>query len=174
MVHGPDRLNGGGRITPFRVVAVVAVVLAGLLVTGLLPVELVRVSSVSMAPTLHAGDRVLLVHDTGGLRRGDLVALSDPDGSGLLVKRVLALGGDRFAIEDGVVVVNGAAVVEPYADQSRIDGVYAGPLPVPRGSVYVLGDNRGESVDSLTFGPAPEDSVVGRVTFRLWPSPGRL
>ena len=174
MVHGPDRLSGGRRITPLRGLAAMVVVLVGLLVTGMLPAEVVRVDAESMAPTLHAGDRVLLVHGADGLERGDLVAFTDPEGSGLLVKRVVALGGDRFEIEDGVLMVNGTPVVEPYADQSRLDGVFGGPLTVPQRRVYVLGDNRGDSVDSLVFGPVPLESVIGPVTFRLWPIPGRL
>lgn len=157
-----------------RVLAAGAAVLVVLFVAGLLPVEAARVESDSMVPTVAPGDQLLLEHAIGELRRGDLVVLDDPDGSGSLVKRVVALGGDVFAIEDGLVVLNGVQAVEPYADQSRIDGVYVGPLTVPAGQVYVLGDDRGNSVDSREFGPVPAATVIGRVVLRLWPSPGRL
>lgn len=174
MVRRADRLSGERALTPLRVLAAVGGVLVVLFLAGLLPVEAVRVEADSMVPTVQPGDRLLITHSTSELGRGELVVLGDPLGSGLLVKRVAALGGDVFAIEDGVVVVNGAAVVEPWSDQSRLDGVYHRPVTVPPGYVFVLGDNRGDSVDSREFGPVRQGSVVGRVAFRLWPSPGNL
>lgn len=173
VVRRGDRLNSERRITPQRVLAAGVAALVVFFLAGLLPVEAVRVSSDSMVPTLHEGDRLLLEHSPRDLRRGDLVVFEDPEGAGPLVKRVLALGGDRFAIEDGTVVINGRALVEPYSDQTRIDGEYVGPLGVPPGHIYVLGDNRGDSVDSRDFGPVPLESLIGRVVFRIWSVPGR-
>jgi len=60
---------------------------------------------------------------------------------------------------------------EPGIDRSAIDGTYFGPLPVPRGGVFVLGDNREASVDSRHYGPVPVDQIRGRVLF-LWDGPG--
>lgn len=141
-------------------------------VAGVLPVEAVAVRSASMEPTLHDGDRLLLRHGHDDLRRGEIVALSDPQGAGLLVKRVVAVGGDSLAIEDGVLVVAGSRADEPWADPRDLDGVYLGPLAVPVGQVFVLGDHRGGSVDSRTFGAVPDASVAGRIVARLWPAPG--
>lgn len=141
---------------------------------GALPVEAVVVRSASMDPTLHDGDRLLLHHGHDDLHRGDIVALSDPDGSGLLVKRIVAVGSDTLAIEDGVLVVGGSRVDEPWTDPRDLDGVYLGPLVVPAGEVFVLGDNRAESVDSRHFGPVPVGAVVGRIVARLWPGPGAV
>lgn len=154
-----------------RVAGAAAVALVVLFLAGLLPYGIVRVGMDSMSPTLDDGDRVLVEHTSAGIRHADLVVVTAPDGSGAVLKRVAAVGGDRVAIEDGVLVVNGAAVVEPWFDRTRIDGEYAGPISVPPGTVWVLGDNRGESVDSRSFGPVGVDSVVGRVTARLWPAP---
>jgi signal peptidase I len=133
-----------------------------------------RVDGDSMAPTLHAGDVVLSVRpallgavDRTG--RGDLVVLADPQGGGRLVKRVVGLPGDVVEIQDAVLRVDGRPVTEPYVDRSRIDGVYYGPVTVPQGSLLVLGDNRGTSVDSRDFGPVPIGSLSGRVLLRLWP-----
>ena len=141
------------------------------LLAGLLPVQVVRVEAASMEPTLREGERVLLVHGPGAPRRGDLVVLDDPTGGGgLIVKRVVALAGDRVEFDDGRLVLDGAVVDEPYADLRHVDGVFAGPFaPVPPGHVYVLGDNRGDSVDSRTFGPVPATLVAGRITARVWP-----
>ena len=103
------------------------------------------------------------------LDRGDLVALRDPSGAGSIVKRVVGLPGDVVEIQDAVLLVGGAPVAEPYADLSGIDGVFYGPVTVPAGSVLVLGDDRGRSVDSRDFGPVPVSGVTGRVLLRLWP-----
>lgn len=154
--------------------AAAAGLLVVLLLGGLLPVEIVRVESDSMAPTVQPGDRLLVVNDTDGLRRGRLIVLHDPLGAGALVKRVVGVGGDVVAIEDGVLVVNGAPVVEPYADPDRIDGVFHKPRSVPPGHVFVLGDDRRGSVDSRDFGPVPVSDAVGRVVWRLGPVPGSL
>ena len=60
-------------------------------------------------------------------------------------------------------------VDELYVDHASIDGVYFGPVDVPRGDVFLLGDNRGNSEDSRDFGAVPEDDVVGRLLVRIWP-----
>lgn len=156
-----------------RLILAAAALLAVLFLAGLLPVETMRVRAESMAPTLRDGDRVLVAHRLSGLRRGSLVVLADPEGQGSIVKRVVGLGGERVAIEDGLLVVDGVPAVEPYTDPSRLDGVYQRPVLVPPGHLYVLGDARDTSVDSRQFGPVPLESVVGEVTYRIWPSPGR-
>lgn len=162
------RLRAAAR--PLLVPAAVGAVLLALLAGGALPWRPARVDGDSMRPTLGDGDRILVA--AGPPARGDVVVLGSPAGDGDLVKRVVAVGGDRVALEDGVLVVNGAAVPEPHADPHGTDGEYAGPLPVPPGTVYLLGDRRGSSVDSREFGPVPADAVSGRVVLRLWPAPG--
>jgi signal peptidase I len=148
--------------------------LAVLLVSGLLPVEAVRIPSDSMAPTIAAGDHLLLdKRHPAAVAAGDVVVVADPLGDGLVVKRVVAVGGDLIGFEDGVLVRNGLPVDEPYT-HDFLDGVYYGPDVVPAGSVYLLGDNRFDSVDSRQFGPVPVASVVGHVVARLFPSPGHL
>jgi signal peptidase I len=129
-----------------------------------------------MAPTLHDGDQVLLDKVTYRLRPprvGEVVVVEPPGDEPLAVKRVVALGGSDVGLEDGVLVVDGVARREPELDLAGVDGVYFGPVTVPEGTVFVLGDNRGESVDSRSYGPVPLRDVVGRVVVRLWP-PARL
>jgi signal peptidase I len=70
--------------------------------------------------------------------------------------------------------VNRAVVAEPAIDTSRIDGAYFEPVTVPPGTVFVLGDNRADSIDSRNFGPVSTQSVLGRVALRLLPKPGAL
>jgi signal peptidase I len=141
---------------------------------GLLPVQVMRVDSGSMQPTVAPGDLLLVQHWHGAVHRGDVVAVDNPLEDGLLVKRVVGLGGDEVAIEDGVLVVDGAAVCEPAIDPLLLDGVWFGPVRVPEGSLFLLSDHRDGAIDSRAFGPVPEESLVGSVSGRVWPRPGAL
>ena len=142
--------------------------------SGLLPVQPMRVDSDSMTPTVAPGDLLLVRHGQGPVRRGDVVAVTSPLDHGMLVKRVVGVGGDAVALEDGVLVVNGTAVCEPAIDPARLDGVWFGPVSVPDGRLFLLGDSRDGTIDSRAFGPVPASSLVGTVTARLWPAPGAL
>jgi signal peptidase I len=85
------------------------------------------------------------------------------------VKRVMAVGGDTIEGRGGVVYVNDEAVDEPYLP----DGVVTSDFPpqlVPKGQIFVMGDNRGSSDDSRNFGPVPDDEVVGRAFLSIWPA----
>jgi signal peptidase I len=150
--------------------AVLAVVLLRVFV-----LEPFRIPSDSMAPTLVAGDQVLVdkrAYSGGAPRRGDLAVFRAPRTGEILLKRVVAVGGDTVGIEDGVLVVDGRRPREPYADPDAIDSVYFGPVRVRPGTVFVLGDNRANSEDSRDFGAVPADRMIGRVRARIWP-PGR-
>ena len=142
--------------------------------SGLLPVQPMRVDSDSLTPTVASGDLLLVRHGQGPVARGDVVAVTSPLDDGLLVKRAVAVGGDEVAVEDGVLVVDGVAVCEPAIDPAHLDGVWFGPVAVPEGHLFLLSDARDGSVDSRSFGPVPESSLVGTVPARLWPDPGPL
>jgi signal peptidase I len=168
----PRRSRWPGRL--LRAAGLLLVAAAVLLVSGLLPLQAIRVPTDSMTPTISPGDHLLLDRRaTAGPLVGDVVVVHDPLGDGLIVKRVVAVGGDTIGFEDGVLVRNGRPVTEPYTPDF-LDGVYYGPDVVPPDALYLLGDNRFDSEDSRNFGPVPADTVVGRVVGRLFPSPGRL
>lgn len=105
-----------------------------------------------MSPTIAAGDLVLVERGGGTVERRDVVVVDHPETGALLVKRAVAIGGDRLAIEDGVLVVNGERVCEPDIDPARLDGVFFGPVTVARGEVFLLGDDRASSIDALAEG----------------------
>lgn len=131
-----------------------------------------RIDSASMQPTLEAGNHVLVDKRAYGdalPRRGDLVVFHAPDSGDVNLKRAIGLPGDTVAIEDGVLVVNGKRQTEPYADPDAIDSVYFGPKRVPADSVFVLGDNRADSIDSRDFGPVKRSGLIGRARLRVWP-----
>ena len=168
----PSHRRWPGRL--LRGAGFLLVTVAVLLVSGLLPLQAIRIPTDSMTPTISPGDHLLLdKREAAQVGVGDVVVVHDPLGDGLIVKRVVAVGGDTIGFEDGILVRNGRPVTEPYTTDF-LDGVYYGPDVVPPDALYLLGDNRYDSEDSRNFGPVPADSVVGRVVGRLFPSPGRL
>lgn len=127
-------------------------------------VEPFIVSSDSMEPTLRTGSIVLLYKPgagTGPIPNGSVVALTNPLDGHMAIKRVIAGAGQSVAIRDAELYVDDVAVSEPFVDHSRIDATYFGPVEVPPGTVFVLGDNRGVSIDSRDFGAVPLTSVQG-------------
>ena len=84
------------------------------------------------------------------------------------IKRVIAVGGDSVEGRDGVVFVNNREIDEPYLDPG-VETSSFGPVDVPEGTIFVMGDNRNNSDDSRNFGPVPVDTVVGRGFLLIWP-----
>lgn len=133
--------------------------------------EVFLIPSESMIPTLHVGDNVLALkfaYRIGDPERGDLAVLNDPAGD-LVIKRIVGLPGDTVAVKDGVLYVNGEREREPYVNYRLTDSTFFGPEKVPAGHVFLMGDNRSNSRDSRTFGPVPEEDLLGKVLFRLAP-----
>jgi signal peptidase I len=155
-----------------RPLALLALVLVLVLLARDNVAEPFGIPSASMEPTLRPGDHVLVEKLSVRFRsprRGDLVVFHEPGDGSLAVKRVVGVAGDRVAIEDGLLALNGRLRHEPYVDQPSVDSLYFGPVVVPRDRVFVLGDNRADSRDSRAYGAVPRRSLVGRVLVRLWP-----
>lgn len=87
------------------------------------------------------------------------------------IKRVVALGGDRIAIRDGRVVLNGRGQDEPFINPcGGAPGCdFPDEITIPRGYVFLMGDNRGASDDSRFWGPVPESWVIGEAFATYWP-----
>jgi signal peptidase I len=137
-----------------------------------------RVERVSMQNTLDDGQMVLvdkLTPKIDGYHRGDIVIFQPPaiDGAVPFIKRVIGVAGDVVELLDGVVHLNGVALDESaYIYQGQrtdpMDGISR--WVVPTGSLFVLGDHRGNSSDSRTaLGTVPVSSVIGRAVLRYWP-----
>lgn len=147
-------------------------ILALLFVVRFFVAEPVLTHGDSMSPTLHDGDALVIDHLTYRFRDpriGEIVVATLPDTGEQVVKRVVAVAGDTIGIEDGVLVRNGVAVDEPYANQEQMGGFFWGPVVVPDDAVFLLGDNRLESVDSRQYGPLSLDAIDGRSVARIWP-----
>lgn len=129
----------------------------------------------SMIPTIQINDRILankLVFWTGvEPSRGDIVVLDDPTGQfDMLVKRVVAVGGQTVDLVDGSVIVDGKLLVEPYSHGLPSDPqIQVFPYEVPEGEIWVMGDNRTNSADSRSFGSVPVETIRGRAFWTYWP-----
>src|SRR5438105_2077387 len=110
------------------------------------------------------------------VRRGQIIAFRYPlDPQQVYLKRAVAMGGDRVEIRNGVLWLNGAATLEPYAFHTAplisANAGQAEHMPartVPSGEIFVLGDNRDNSSDSRDWGPVPEQNVLGSPLLVLW------
>ncbi len=163
-------------------VVIVGAILVAFLVKTFV-VQAFQIPSASMHPTLLEGDRVLVnklsyrLHD---INRGDVVVFDRPTSMSAgpndpkdLIKRVIGLPGDTLQTRQGKLYVNGRLLTEPYLAKGTATLNIDEPVTVPKGRIWVMGDNRGDSQDSRVFGPVPEDSVVGRAFIVMWP-PGRF
>ncbi|MFM7686131.1 MAG: signal peptidase I [Actinomycetota bacterium] len=135
-------------------------------------VEPAFVSQVSMRPTLDDGNALVidkLSYQFRDPRIGEIVTARLPDTGESVVKRVVAVGGDSIGFYDGTMLLNDEPVDDSYALRKDMQGYFWGPITVPEGYVFLLGDNYQESTDSRTYGPLPVDSVDGRLLVRFWP-----
>lgn len=145
---------------------VAAAVAAGAALRGL--TRRFEIREASMAPVLEPGDWVIARRLSGVPDRGDIVVFRDPTGTGMnLVKRVIGLPGESVAISNGRVSIDGAILADRWAvGVTTPDGSW----DIPRGHVWVLGDNRGASrSDGRTIGTTPLESVNWQVIARYWP-----
>jgi signal peptidase I len=133
----------------------------------------VKVEGTSMAPLLSDQERIFInkfVYRFEPIERGDVVVFWYPlDRSKSFIKRVLALPGETIEIRRGAVFVNGHMVPEPYVPPQYADVSDFGPVRVPQGSFFVMGDHRISSNDSRVFGPVASQYIYGRAVFAYWP-----
>lgn len=152
---------------------VLALVIALLIKTFLF--QAFYIPSESMVPTLKIHDRVLvnkLSYKLHPVHRGDIVVFKAPPhadpGIDDLVKRVVGLPNETVSGHDGHVYVNHRLLKEPYLPAGSYTSDFA-PKVIPEDSYWVMGDNRGNSKDSRSFGFIPKSHIVGRVFLRIWP-----
>lgn len=147
---------------------VLTVILFMLIRTG---VQNYKIEGQSMQPNFQDGEYLLvnkLAYILNEPARGDVVVFHYPnDPERDFIKRIVGLPGDTVEVRDGQVYVNGAQMQEPY-DTEAIN--YSAPLTVvePR-TVYVLGDNRGNSEDSHRWGLLNQDLIIGTAWVVLYP-----
>lgn len=182
------------------ILLVVALAIAIIIKTFL--VQAFSIPSISMSPTLERGDRILVCRictRVSDVQRGDIIVFTNPhpgpgtdrgviggvlhwlgEGIGVAqpenkdyVKRVIGLPGDVVELHDGTLFLNGTAMNEPYLNP-EVDTQPYGPVTVPDGMLFVLGDNRAHSGDSrfpppTGLGFVPKDTVIGKAFVIVYP-----
>ena len=169
---------------------VVAVILALFIRTFV--VQAFKIPSGSMLPTLQIGDHLLVNKFIYGIKtpfsgktlipisspeRGDIVVFRFPkDPSIDYIKRVIGISGDRIEIKNKVIYINGKKTEDSHAyvtdspilphSQSPRDNL--GPLLVPEGNIFVMGDNRDNSYDSRFWGFVGKKAILGEAFILYW------
>jgi signal peptidase I len=170
--ESPTAKKGGGFLE-FMVILLVAFALVFGFVRPFV-LEAFYIPSESMVPTLEVGDRVFVnkfVYRFSEPQRGDIIVFRSVEGEGEdLIKRVIGVPGDRIAIINGVLHVNGETQKETYLRDARpLDEGPNGPTRVREGEVFMMGDNRANSRDSRFFGPVPIENIEGEAFVIFWP-----
>jgi signal peptidase I len=155
-----------------------------------------RIPSASMEPTLHCArpgdgceagrsDRVLanrFIYHFRDPKRKEIVVFNAPERAGLIcqsgvyVKRIIGVPGDRWAERDGYVYIDGKRLDEPYVRPDRRDhetlelsDLIPGATVIPAGKYLMMGDNRRESCDSRRWGLVSRSAIIGEVFLTYWP-----
>lgn len=197
--------------TPEFIASIASVLVTGLFIITFI-VQAFEIPSSSMEKTLLIGDHVFVNRVSFApatswiepllpyqqVRRGDIIVFLSPEQPGLyLVKRVIAVPGDRLRLRSGVVYLNGVPQNEPYVqrDGSFIPyrdefpsvmppppppyasaglydefapNIHDGELVIPPGDYFGMGDNRDNSKDSRYWGFIPRANIIGRPAFIYW------
>ena len=168
--------KGNNRDSKLNVFEVFQAIISALVVITILftfAFRVVNVDGPSMKPTLQNNDKIVVSTVGYKPQRGDIVVVSGTEGlKEPIVKRIIAVGGDTVDINftTGVVTVNGTE--EDYTFELTTQQFdIAFPITVPEGTVFLLGDNRGNSLDSRStrVGCVDERLIVGKVLFRFFP-----
>lgn len=134
-------------------------------------VQVLIVVSGSMEPTLQIGDRII-VDANAYPDRFAVVIVQDPERPNepeeQLVKRIVGLEGDLIQIRGGILYINGEEQYSTHVTTNSLNWRDV-RVRVPVDHIFVLGDNRNDSYDSLNFGPVPYSMVRGVLSFIYWP-----
>jgi len=131
----------------------------------------------SMEPGLQSEQGVIvnqLAYFFGAPQRGDVIVFHPPiSPSEEYIKRIIAIPGDTIALTDTSVTVNDVDLKEPYVNPADTgpneNGQVIPPTKLGPGEYWVMGDNRGDSIDSRAFGAVPRQNIVGKAEMVVWP-----
>ena len=134
-------------------------------------VQTFRIEGISMEPNLHDGQYLIinkLVYHLHAPHRGDVVVFRYPKNPNRdFIKRIIGLPGEKVEVRGERIFINGEELVEPY--EVHQGGYSWGPQILDEDEYFVLGDNRGSSSDSHTWGPISRDAIIGKAWISYWP-----
>lgn len=169
-----DKVSVKREIAEWIIVIDIAIVLA--VIMNMFIIVNAVIPTASMEPTIMTGDRIfgnrLAYRGDKDPQRGEIVIFKYPDNEKeLFIKRVIGMPGDTVEVKDGHVYINGSQepLDEPYLHVATL-GEY-GPIMVPEGAYFMMGDNRNNSADSR-FWNQPfvyKDKILGKAVFRYFP-----
>lgn len=146
-------------LLPYIIIIVVVVLIRVFIITP------VTVDGPSMNETLHQGDVLLLNKlNKGNIKRDDIIVFKN--GKDELIKRVLALPGEKIKCVSGIIYVNNEEYKDNHAFGKTNDFM---EYSLKDDEYFVVGDNRENSYDSRYFGPIKKDVIKGIVSIRLFP-----
>jgi signal peptidase I len=161
----------GGAV--WETVETVVIALALALLIRAFVVESFVVQGQSMEPTLQNGEHLLVnkfIYRFETPKAGQIIVFHPPlPTTRDFIKRVIATPGEQVAMRTGVVYIDGVPQAESYLPASYRDTANYPPTLVPKGDVFVLGDNRRNSEDSRYFGFVPITSIRGQAIVIWWP-----
>ncbi|MCJ2165928.1 MULTISPECIES: signal peptidase I [unclassified Pseudodesulfovibrio] len=158
-------------------------------------VQAFKIPSGSMLDTLQIGDHLLVTKfaydmrlpsnlwldttdgrvlmKTGDPERGDIMVFKFPeDETKDFIKRVIGLPGETLEVRNKVVYINGQPIDEPYVRHTKADTLPIrdnfGPVVIPEGRYFMMGDNREGSYDSRWWGPVKRQKIVGKALVIYW------
>ena len=159
----------------FEIVQALALAVVISVVLNLFVVQVTEVRQRSMESTLLQSDRVLVSkvdYRFGTPQPGDIVVFNPTTDVAIpYVKRVVAIAGETVDLRGGRLYVNGQPrdFVGAHGSTTAQSPEIHYPLTVPQGQFFAMGDNREASSDSRSFGPQPDDRIIGKVIVRFWP-----
>jgi signal peptidase I len=138
----------------------------------------VYMTSGGMLPALQINDRFFvdtLQYKFQSIKRGDVIAfnptqeLEKQNFHTAFISRVIGLPNETIEVRGGGVYINKNLLQEPYQDRDNAPKYEYGPVTLPQGQYFVLGDNRNNRNGSHHWGFVPKDKVIGRARSRFWP-----
>lgn len=148
-------------LIPYAVIILTVVLIRTFLITP------IKVNGTSMKDTLEHGDTMILNKISmkiNGIKRFQIVVIETE--KSYLIKRVIGMPGETIEYKDGKLYINDKEINDPYYKNNTLD---FDKVKVPEGYYFVMGDNRGDSMDSRIIGPINGENILGTTKLIIFP-----
>lgn len=165
---GPSKRSKKKEVLSWLLTIAIAVAVA--LIIRFFILEFVPVDGPSMRDTLYTGDLMVVTkldYVFGEPQRGDIVVTRFEGKQGFYVKRLIGLPGETIEIRNGDIYIDGKTIDDKYATERPEEPLE--PTKIPEGHLFVMGDNRNDSLDSRYLGTVSMKDIVGVAHLILYP-----